>query len=177
MSISVTRTVMLWGSHSLKALQECQPALANDVLNVQSGSASTITKVCVTAYCIAFELDLKALEEDLTDRFGGQNIKVYPEDVKAGQTADIVYARFVDDDTGEICGDVMYFGALESTSHSCCDVQCMSTKCTCTCAMHFVHMLFVRLTLGKQRAHFRGHLPRSAQSQTCSSGSAHEGSQ
>jgi hypothetical protein len=87
---------------------------------VQSGSSAT-TKVPVTAYCIAFALELPALQEELEERFGSHNVRVYPEDLKASQTADIVFARYMDDDTGEVCGDVFYFEARASAV----DLHCM----------------------------------------------------
>lgn len=62
----------------------------------------------VTAYCIAFDLDLKDLELSLVERFGQENVHSYPEDLKSSQTADIVHARFVDE-AGAVSGDVFYF--------------------------------------------------------------------
>ena len=76
---------------------------------MQSSHASLAAQqINVTAYCIAFELDLAALEEDLQERFGLEHVHAYPQDLKASQTADIVHARYVDD-TGAVAGDVIYF--------------------------------------------------------------------
>jgi hypothetical protein len=76
---------------------------------MQSGGADAQT-VSVSAFCIAYELDIVELELELKERFGGEHVHAYPEDLKAGQTADIIHARYVTE-TGELVGDIFCFEA------------------------------------------------------------------
>jgi hypothetical protein len=84
------------------------------ISHLQSVS-SDANKVNVTAYCIAFDLDLKDLQVSLVERFGYENVHSYPEDLKSSQTADIVHGRFVDEN-GAVSGDVFYFEVRFSIS-------------------------------------------------------------
>ena len=74
---------------------------------LQSLSADA-RRINVSAFCLAYEFDIVELEAALRERFGGEHVAAFPEDLKAGQTADIVHSRYVNE-TGDVCGDVFCF--------------------------------------------------------------------